>query len=80
MKMYRQFAQDAIENRDAGKLPDSVPILALGGDRPWRPHIVRRLSSVSDNVRGGSLPKCGRFLAEKQLGLLMEALRDFCKH
>ncbi len=78
MEMYRQFPQDVIDNRNAGKLPASIPVLALGGDRRWGPHIVARMSSVSDNVRGGSIPKCGHFLAEEQPDLLVRALLDFC--
>lgn len=42
--------------------------------------MVSRMSAVADNVRGGSLPKCGHFLAEEQPELLVAALREFCEH
>ncbi|WP_277184251.1 alpha/beta fold hydrolase [Caballeronia sp. BR00000012568055] len=80
MEMYRQFPQDVIDNRNAPRLPDSLPVLALGGDRRWGPHIVERMKAVADNVRGGSLPRCGHFLAEEQPELLVAALREFCVH
>lgn len=80
MEMYRQFPQDVIDNRAAARLPASVPVLALGGEKRWGPHMVSRMSAIADNVRGGSLPKCGHFLAEEQPELLVAALREFCEH
>jgi pimeloyl-ACP methyl ester carboxylesterase len=77
MEMYRQFPQDVLDNRAAGRLPSNLPVLALGGDKRWGEHMVSRLTAVSDNVTGGSLADCGHFLPEEQPELLAEALRAF---
>ena len=40
MEMYRQFSQDAEDNRAAGQLPSDLKVLALGGDKRWGPVMV----------------------------------------
>ena len=79
MEMYRQFPQDAADNRAAGPLPADLKVMALGAETRWGPRVGKRLSAASDNVRGGSIPNSGHFVSEEQPKLLVAALLDFCK-
>ena len=79
MEMYRQFPQDAADNRAAGPLPADLNVMALGAETRWGPRVAKRLSTASDNVRGGSIPNSGHFISEEQPELLVAALLDFCK-
>lgn len=79
MEMYRQFPQDAADNRSAGPLPAGLKVLALGAETRWGPRVAQRLGAASDNVRGGAVPDSGHFISEEQPALLVQALLDFCQ-
>jgi pimeloyl-ACP methyl ester carboxylesterase len=79
MEMYRQFPQDAADNRAAGPLPPDLRVMALGAETRWGPRVAKRLGAASDNVRGGSVPNSGHFISEEQPAYLVEALLEFCK-
>ena len=56
----------------------TIPVLALGGDAclgglPLR----RRMRLLADDVRGGSIPRCGHFVPEEQPEALLEHLLPF---
>lgn len=79
MEMYRQFPQDAADNRAAGPLPPQLKVMALGAETRWGERVGKRLSAASDNVRGGYIANSGHFISEEQPELLVQALLDFCK-
>ncbi|EIF32963.1 putative hydrolase or acyltransferase of alpha/beta superfamily [Burkholderia sp. Ch1-1] len=78
MEMYRQFPQDAIDNRSAGRLPEEMPVLAIGGEKRWAGRVGERLSTVSSKVTSVSIPDAGHFVAEEQPGLFIDAIFQFC--
>jgi pimeloyl-ACP methyl ester carboxylesterase len=78
MEMYRQFPQDAIDNRSAGRLPENLPVLAIGGEKRWAGRVGERLSTVSSNVTSVSIPDAGHFVAEEQPGHFIDAMFQFC--
>lgn len=79
MEMYRQFPQDVLDNRGAGRLPAALKVLGLGAETRWGPRVRHRLSAVSDNVQGGTIANCGHFLSEEQPDALVKALKAFCR-
>ena len=79
MEMYRQFPQDVLDNRAAGRLPSELCVLALGGDKRWGTQLGDWLRTVSDNVEGGTLTDCGHFLSMEQPTALADALLAFCR-
>ncbi len=79
MEMYRQFPQDAADNKAAGRLPSELKVLTLGREKRWGPVMVQRIGSMTSNVRGGSVSDCGHFLAEEQPAQVIQALREFCR-
>ncbi|WP_244195942.1 alpha/beta fold hydrolase [Paraburkholderia susongensis] len=78
MEMYRQFPQDAIDNRSAGRLPEELPVLAIGGERRWAGRVGERLGTVSSKVTSVSIPDAGHFVAEEQPGRVIDAIFQFC--
>lgn len=79
MEWYRQFHQDAQDNKAAGALPDSLKVLALGGEKYWGEMMVDRVREVAPSVVGGSISSCGHFIPEEQPEALVKALQEFCK-
>jgi pimeloyl-ACP methyl ester carboxylesterase len=78
MEMYRQFPQDAIDNRSAGRLPDELPVLAIGGEARWAGRVGERLSTVSSKVTSVSIADAGHFVAEEQPERFIDAIFAFC--
>lgn len=79
MEMYRQFPQDAIDNRSAGRLPEDLPVLGMGGEQRWAGRVGERLGTVSSNVTTVSIPGAGHFIAEEQPRRFIDAIFQFCK-
>jgi pimeloyl-ACP methyl ester carboxylesterase len=79
MEMYRQFPQDAIDNRNAGRLPDELPVLAIGGETRWAGRVGERLSTVSSNVTSVTIADAGHFIAEEQPERFVDAIFQFCR-
>ncbi len=78
MEMYRQFPQDALDNRHAGRLPEELPVLAMGGGKRWAGRVGERLSTVSSKVTSASIPDAGHFVAEEQPERFIDAIFQFC--
>lgn len=78
MEMYRQLPQDAIDNRNAGRLPENLPVLGMGGAMRWAGRVGERLSAVSSNVTSVSIPDSGHFIAEEQPERFVETMVQFC--
>ncbi|MGL5807337.1 MAG: alpha/beta fold hydrolase [Xenococcaceae cyanobacterium] len=54
-----------------------TPILALGGDRSLGDRVKTTMQSLATNVRGGTIERCGHFIAEERPDLLLERLFAF---
>jgi pimeloyl-ACP methyl ester carboxylesterase len=78
MEMYRQFPQDAIDNRNVGRLPDELRVLAIGGETRWAGRVGERLGTVSSNVTSVTIPDTGHFVSEEQPARFIDAIFQFC--
>ena len=79
-ELYRAFDRDGADNRAAlarsGKLP--MPVLALGGASSFfAPIAAAMLGEVADDVRVGSSPQCGHWIAEENPTALLDELSRF---
>lgn len=79
MEMYRQFPQDAADNRAAGQLPPDLKVLAVGAETRWGPALGRRIQTTSPKARGEVLARSGHFLAEEQPEAFLDMLLGFLK-
>jgi len=60
--------------RDA---PIAQPVLALGGSLSMGDHAVAMVRGVAADVRGGTVERCGHFIAEERPDELLRLLDDF---
>ncbi|WGV26849.1 alpha/beta fold hydrolase [Halotia branconii] len=60
---YRVMPKDAEQNKRDFKTKLKMPILALGGEKSLRDLPLTSLQLVAEDVRGGSIPHCGHWLA-----------------
>lgn len=77
MEMYRQFPDDAADNRKVRQLPATLKVLGVGAETRWGPAVGDRLKTVSSNVRSETLAQSGHFLAEEQPAAFVELLLEF---
>jgi pimeloyl-ACP methyl ester carboxylesterase len=78
-ELYRAFARDAEDNRDAiqrnGKL--TVPVLAVGGATSGGPLVEQMMLEVAENVTGMVVPGAAHWIPEETPELLSAALLEF---
>ncbi len=79
-ELYRAFDRDGDDNQAAlaetGKL--KMPVLALGGASSFfTPIAPGMLSEVAEDVRTGTIPRCGHWVAEENPAALLGALSGF---
>ena len=55
----------------------TIPVLALGGDACLGGLAARVMKLLADDVRGGSIPRCGHFVPEERPEALLEHLLPF---
>ncbi|MGN8547073.1 alpha/beta fold hydrolase [Bradyrhizobium sp. 13971] len=78
---YRAFAQDVADNQailaSQGKL--KLPVLGLGGEKAFGRGLetIESLKRVAENVRGGTIPNSGHWVAEEAPEFISEALLGF---
>lgn len=77
MEWYRAFAADHAAALEYKKQPLEMPVLALGGDQRFGPHMVAMLKEFARNVTGGSLARCGHYVADERPDELATALAAF---
>ncbi len=79
-EVYRAFDRDGADNRAAlaktGKL--AMPVLALGGASSFfAPIAEAMLGEVASDVRVGTIPRCGHWIAEENPSALLDELDRF---
>lgn len=72
---YRAFAANAAYNQQ--QPPLTLPVLALGGEHGMGPFMLAMVRQVALDVRGGSIPACGHWLAEEAPDYLLAQLLSF---
>lgn len=78
-ELYRAFARDAEDNRDAlqqnGKL--IVPVLAIGGATSGGPLVEQMMLEVAEDVTGMVVSGAAHWIPEETPGLFSAALLEF---
>jgi pimeloyl-ACP methyl ester carboxylesterase len=74
---FRAFAEDARQNKEYFKTKLSMPVLALGGAQSLGPTMVAMANEVATNVRGGSIERCGHWVADERPEYVTEQLLAF---
>jgi pimeloyl-ACP methyl ester carboxylesterase len=79
MEWYRAFAADHAAALEYKKQPLEIPVLGLGGDRRFGAQMVPMLKEFAVNVTGGSIARCGHYVADERPNELAAALIEFLK-
>ncbi len=74
---YRAFKTDIEQNQASSRTKLTMPVLALGGEKLTGHIMVPMAQVVADDVRGGSVPECGHWMAEEKPDYLLDQLNDF---
>lgn len=74
---YRAFPITATRNQVSAQTKLTMPVLALGGQYSAGPTIVAMVQAIADDVRGGSVPDAGHWLAEENPAYLLDQLTAF---
>ncbi|SKB56990.1 Pimeloyl-ACP methyl ester carboxylesterase [Luteibacter sp. 22Crub2.1] len=77
MEWYRTLASDHAAALEYKTQPLDMPVLALGGDRRFGPRMVSMLREFATNVTGGSIERCGHYVADEQPRQVAAALLGF---
>jgi pimeloyl-ACP methyl ester carboxylesterase len=63
---FRAFSRDTDDNKEYFKRKLSMPVLALGGAQSLGPVMVHMAKEVASDVRGGSIERCGHWVADER--------------
>lgn len=77
LEWYRAFPADHALALEWKTEPLGMPVLALGGDKRFGPRMVPMLSEFAHNVTGGSIERCGHYVADERPREIAAALLDF---
>jgi pimeloyl-ACP methyl ester carboxylesterase len=74
---YAALAEDVHLNRETGKEPLAIPVLALGGSASLGTLVADEMRMVATDVTGDVVPECGHWIPEEQPAWLVERLLSF---
>lgn len=74
---FRAFSEDAKQNKEQFQRKLSMPVLAVGGAQSLGPQMVNMVSEVAADVRGGTIERCGHWIADERPEYLTEQLLAF---
>ena len=74
---FRAFARDKEDNKKYFKNKLPMPVLALGGAQSLGPIMVDMTREVASDVRGGSIERCGHWVADEQPNQITDQLLTF---
>ncbi|MGI4832395.1 MAG: alpha/beta fold hydrolase [Janthinobacterium lividum] len=77
LEPFRTFALSAAQNLVSARTKLLMPVLALGRQYSFGPHMVAMVQTVGEDVRGGSVPDCGHWIAEENPAYLLSQLTAF---
>lgn len=77
LKYYSTHFEDAENNLELSKTPLKMPVLAYGGAAFLGDGPKTWMEKLAVNVRGGSIPECGHWIAEEQPDFLIKELLGF---
>ncbi|MBD2771960.1 alpha/beta fold hydrolase [Iningainema tapete] len=76
-ELYRAFPKDLKQFKELIKRQLPMPVLALGGETSAGPFIVDMVREAASDVRGGSVPHAGHWIAEENPDYLIQQLLTF---
>lgn len=74
---FRAFPDNIKQNLESARAKLPMPVLALGSEKTMGRFMVPMLKSVAADVRGGSIPECGHYIAEEKPDVLLAELDKF---
>ncbi|HEY3276119.1 MAG TPA: alpha/beta hydrolase [Syntrophorhabdaceae bacterium] len=74
---FRAFSRDKADNKIYFARKLAMPVLALGGAQSLGPVMVDTVKEVALNVRGGSVERCGHWIADEQPASLTAQILAF---
>jgi pimeloyl-ACP methyl ester carboxylesterase len=77
LEWHRSFAADHAAALEYKKQPLEMPVLALGGDPRFGSRMVPMLEEFAGNVTGGSIERCGHYVADERPDEVAAALIQF---
>jgi pimeloyl-ACP methyl ester carboxylesterase len=77
MEWYRALPLDHQNALEWKATPLRMPVLALGGEKRFGPQMISMLKEFAVDVRGGSIPDCGHYVADEQPAAVTSALIAF---
>jgi len=75
----RSVAEDAIQNKEYGKVKLEIPILTIGGEGAIGNFTTLSFQKVANNVTGITLPNTGHFIPEERPNFVTKQILDFFK-
>jgi pimeloyl-ACP methyl ester carboxylesterase len=79
MEVFRNFDQDAIDNRELSKTRLTMPMLVLGGEKSGGDFLVSQGKLVAANVEGVVIKGSGHWLVDEAPSQVIPRLVDFFK-
>jgi pimeloyl-ACP methyl ester carboxylesterase len=74
---YRAFPTTLEQNKDHANVKLQMPVLALGGEYSFGTAALDSMKSLATDVRGGTVPLSGHWIAEERPDFLTEQLFKF---
>ena len=74
---YRAFPTNAKQFQEYAKQKLTIPVLGLGGANAGAGWPFYSLAQVAERPSGGTIPRCGHYIAEEQPDELLRRLSDF---
>ncbi|AXB43323.1 alpha/beta fold hydrolase [Amycolatopsis albispora] len=74
---YRAFAADGANNQANAHKRLQMPVLAMGAEFAFGPHVANSFSQVGDDVRGVVAPDSGHWIAEENTAFLSACAKLF---
>ncbi|GAA4470707.1 alpha/beta fold hydrolase [Phytohabitans houttuyneae] len=74
---YRALDATVAQNQQRRNQPLTMPVLAVGGEASYGPHVAEAMEPLADDVRGEVIAGTGHWLAEQSPDQLLAALTAF---
>lgn len=75
--VYRAIFETMQQTAPMTKIKIDTPVLGLGGEQSLDDNTKQMLNQVAHNVSGGTIAKCGHFIADEQPEKLLEKIFSF---
>ncbi|MBM7505105.1 alpha/beta fold hydrolase [Agromyces aurantiacus] len=74
---YRAFDETLAQNAERAQRKLTVPVLAIGGERSYGPHVEENMHGLAEDVTGLVVEGAGHWVAEEAPEQMLDALREF---